>query len=218
MKKQGPVLTIPEHRPTSEERDRLESLTKQLFQPREMLPPEQLIVRRLADSALETLAECRTLYEKTSNPSWVWEGIAAACTAAQMRCEAVTFPDWITAYLCVSAQVIAGWATAEPPGDRNDGVPVSINGDGSTTLHVTKRSLSASQRRDVLLEALRFKGEKGENPLAQAYRHKIILTSASRQGRSAEDASDGAASNQMIADPSRKRRRDRKRVEKLTKG
>ena len=165
MKKRGPVLTIQEPRLTKDERDTLESMTKRLFQPREMSLPEQLISRRLADGGLEALDECRTLYKRTSNPSWVWEGIAAACMVAKARCEPVKFPDWIAAYLCVAASHIAGWATADRPGDRNDGIPITYNDDGSTTLDMTKRSLSASQRRDALLEALRFKGKKGENPL-----------------------------------------------------
>jgi hypothetical protein len=217
MKKRGPVLTVQEPRPTKDQRDTLESLTKRLFQTREMSLPEQLLSEHLADNWLQTLDECRTLYERTSNPSWVWEGIATACMVAKVRCEPVSFPDWIVAYLCVSASQIAGWATADRLGDRNDGIPITYNDDGSTTLHVTKRSLSASQRHDALLEALRFKGKKGENPLAQAYRDKVRLKGASREERSGDGASDLPEANSMIADPSRKRRRDRRRVKTLTK-
>ncbi len=179
-------------------------------------------LRLCADRALASVPELERLYLQDGNPVHVWDAILQIDFARRVLGKPIPDPPWVSAYLVCAAEEIMGKAVAYPSGgDRHTPKEPTRNSDGTTQQYSDYfRGLTAAQRRDVVMEALRFKGVKGWNPLAQAHRDlndEIYLRQIDvqrRNGLSVSAAGRTVKHPQLRKpnDPQRKLRRDRKRL------
>ena len=178
-------------------------------------------MRGYAEAALSSVKELEARYLKSMDPVCVWDAIMQIDFASRVLNQRVAFPPWVLAYLISAAQQIMGRTVAHPAGDRQAPKPPTKNPNGTTTHYSDYFSgLSASQRREVLLEALGFKGPKGRNVLENAHRDLLSKERLRRfEAKLREGHSPTSAANilddpqlEMNADRPRKIRRDRRKL------
>jgi hypothetical protein len=178
-------------------------------------------MRLCADPALASVPELERLYLKDGNPIHVWDAILQIISAMLVLGKPKSFPPWILANLYCATLEIMGKAVAYPSGDRHAPTETTRNPDGTTHVYSDYfRGLTAAQRCDVVMEALRFKGASGSNLLAQAHRDlNAELSLRQIEIQTSRGLSVTAAARtvndprlNMSNDPARKVRRDRKRL------
>jgi hypothetical protein len=114
-------------------------------------------------------------YDRTANPAYVWEAISHLASRARSLGTEIELPSWVAAYLSRAALEIAWGAGAWAAGDRTlppSAAAQKVWGANVTSGNAAARGLTAAQRRDMVLEALGFKGSKGWQPLATYQRAK----------------------------------------------
>jgi hypothetical protein len=192
-----------------------------LINPQQMPPKQRAALRPFAEGALASVAHLEAAYFRDRNPVHVWNAMMQIHYAMPILNRPVVLPPWVLAYLFRAAQEIMGRAVGYPKGDRQRPMRPSKNADGTTTRYSDWfAGLKAQQRRDVVLEALGFKGARGWNPLAQAHRDHLrenrvrMVNSLRLEGHSAREAAEKLddADLKMSADRARKIRRDKRRL------
>jgi hypothetical protein len=177
--------------------------------------------RPLAENALASVEALEAAYLEDRNPVHVWDAITQIHFAAPILARPVQLPAWVLAYLITAAKDIMGRPVAHDSGNRQRPKPPTKNSDGTTSrFSDSYTGLTASQRRDVALEALGFKGPRGWNPLAQAHRDRrgemrvMQVNALLRQGHSARAAAERLDDPDVKHhnDPARKIRYDRRRL------
>ena len=196
-------------------------LRENLINPPQMPPKQRAALRPFAEGALASVAHREAAYFRDRNPVHVWNAMMQIHYAMPILNRPVVLPPWVLAYLFSAAQEIMGRAVGYPKGDRQRPVPPRKNADGTTERFSDWfAGLTARQRRDVVLEALGFKGSRGGNLLAQAHRDQLgenrvrMFNSLRREGHSAREAAKKLddAELRMSEDPARKIRRDKRRL------
>jgi hypothetical protein len=168
---------------------------------------------------LATIADLEEQYKETRNPVYVWEAIDRLHVAYRTLGQPMALPDWILGYLVKAALGISG-ARWLPDGDRHTPMPPTKNPDGTKTHYSDHfRGLTVSQRRDVVLESLGFKGSKGKNVLESARRaHAGAVRVAKMDALKAQGLTVKEALRELgdralkVDDPARKIQRDRKKL------
>lgn len=179
-------------------------------------------IRLCADRALDSVPELERRYLQDGNPVHTWDAILQIISAMLVLGKPKSFPPWLLAYLYCATLEIMGKAVAYPS-DGNRHVPKepTCDPDGSMTYYSDYfRGLTAAQRRDVAMEALRFKGAKGWNPLRQAsgdWEAELLLRKIDDlrdRGLSVWAAADALKDPRLknVDEPTHKIRRDRKRL------
>ena len=202
-----------------------DDLRENLINPPQMPPQQRAALRPFLEGALASVEHLEEAYFRDRNPVHVWNAMMQIRSAMPILNRPVVLPPWILAYLFSAAEEIMGRAVAHPKGDRQKPKPPSKNADGTTTSYSDWfAGLTAQQRRDVVLEALGFKGPRGWNPLAQAHRDQLrenrvrMVNSLRRKGHSAREAAKQLddAELRMSEDSVRKIRRDKRRLRRET--
>ena len=171
-----------------------------------------------AEDALASVNQLETFYIRDRNPVYVWDAIMQIHWASPILGRPFVFPPWVLAYLFSAATMIAGAAVTTPKGDRKQPVAPVKNRDGKGSTYYSSwfAGLTAKQRRDMALEALGFKGSRGDNPLAQAHRnHEAFLRLREEKFMTEKGLTKKAAAEKAsphVNDPARKMRRDRRRL------
>jgi len=134
-------------------------------------------LRLCADRALASVPALEQLYLKDDNLVHVLDAIMQIGFATSVFGKPIPYPPWVLAYLVRVSEECMGKAVAYPSGgNRHVPKEPTCDPDGSMTFYSDYfRGVTASQRRDIAMEALGFKGPKGWNPLAQAHRDWMPL-------------------------------------------
>lgn len=201
-------------------------LRHSLTTPSLMPAAEREAMRRIAEGALASVGALEQAYLEERNPVHVWDAITQLHFAAPILDISIQLPHWVLAYLITAASEIMGRAVTHQSGNRHSPKPPIKNPDGTMTrFSDSYAGLTAAQRRDVVLEALGFKGPQGWNPLAQAHRdnsREIRLSRVDallRQGHTIKSATKELNDDPGLKasdDPVRKIRRERRKWQAKT--